>query len=128
MPDGTEVDAFEAAELAAEALRALAHLTGKPHGLHYPSDVTRILGALSVAVARLPQSLAQMLLLVGEQHAAEQLVDDYGPTHVDEAVADLAGAGYRATVDAELLVGHLDAAQRAVAGLSYTGPTTGAEA
>lgn len=124
MPDGTEVTAAEAAELAAEALRALAHLTGKPAGLTYPSNVHGVLGSLSTAIARLPQSLAQMTLFLGRQHEAGHVVADWGPYagHADAAVTDAAEAVAVAIAHANGLKDALDRAQRACSGLSYTGP------
>lgn len=130
MPDGVApVDVHQAAELAAEAVRAMNHLTGSPGALEYPSDVHRLLGQLDVLAGRLPQLLAQLLLFLGNQDADGHVVADYGryAGRTDEAMADVALALAAAITSANELQAALAAAQSPCSGLSYTGPLGGGD-
>lgn len=118
-----DVDVHQAAELAAEAVRALNHLTGSPGALEYPSDVHRILGSLNVLTARLPQLLGQLTLFLGRQHEAGNVVADYGKYagRTDAAVTTTVQELAQAVRHAQHLHDALAAAQTACSGLSYTG-------
>lgn len=54
------------AQEAAEAIRTLNHLT-RGGDLRYPADVYTMLGALSVLVERLPQTLQQLASFLERQ-------------------------------------------------------------
>ncbi len=70
-------EAVVEARAAAEAIRALNHLTRSGRGgLTYPSDVQQVVGELASLMHRLPQALNQLSRVVGEICATPGLYDD----------------------------------------------------
>jgi hypothetical protein len=127
--DGTsEPDAAAIANGAAEAIRALNHLTlpaDRWPGLTYPSDAYRTLGALSMLADRLPQALEQIAgYLVREQYWDHIAIE--GGEYADDPIAAVSTAARllhgRASRSAHRLAAALDHAQQAIAFASYTGP------
>lgn len=81
--------AIEAAEQAAEAVRALNHATITASEFCDPADVYRLLGELGVMAQRLPQALAQLERILGWQTRSVVMgLDDGTPfDNVDVALA-----------------------------------------
>ena len=87
------------ADTAAEAVRALIHLTHGQRALSEPAELDRLVAELAVMAGRLPQLLRQLRgWLHVEQHAGRLCSDD--TTHpariVDRATDRLAEAGHAA--------------------------------
>lgn len=116
------VDVHQAAELAAEAIRALNHLSAD--SLRFPNDVHLILGSLDTLAARLPQALKQMSNFLYRQHEAGHLDADFGDYEgrTEDAMRDAHLTLGTAAVYAQQLQKALEHAQAAISGLSYTGP------
>lgn len=110
-----------AAELAAEAVRAVNHLTLAPPARTSPGwedvgDLYRVLGEVRVVIDRLPQALGQ---LAGH---LDRSADGYGAdAGTDEEPAAVVAAAVLELEDAQVVLrqagGHLNAAQSAVAHL-----------
>jgi hypothetical protein len=118
--------ATEHAEAAAEAVRAINHITGWPagHGLSYPSDAYAVVERLAALAAMLPQACMQIDRTLARWHAAEQIGIDRGTKWAgDPAGAVLAArAGLAcAGVAAQQLYAALHEAAEAVAYGHYTG-------
>jgi len=108
------------ADTAAEAVRALIHLTHGQRALSEPAELDRLVAELAVMAGRLPQLLRQLRgWLHVEQHAGRLCSDD--TTHpariVDRATDRLAEAGHAADDlgsaldDAHQLLAHLAATE-----------------
>ena len=106
----------EHAATAAEAVRALNHLTLGRGALGEPAELDRLVAELAIMAGRLPQLLRQLRgWLDAEQHAGRLRTDDTtDPARiVDRAAAELAEAGHaahhlgRALDDAHQLLAHL---------------------
>jgi hypothetical protein len=85
--------AIEHAETAAQAIRAINHLTSNTDALPYPPAAAQLVGHLSTLAARLPQTLEQVTGQVQRWQQAGQLgIDDrapYGDPAILAAVIDL---------------------------------------
>jgi hypothetical protein len=101
---------------AAEAVRALIHLTLDQHALSEPAELDRLVAELAIMAGRLPQLLRQLgPWLDAEQHAGRLRSDNATDPAwiVDRAAAELATAGRaarglgRALDDAHQLMAHL---------------------
>jgi hypothetical protein len=108
------------AATAAEAVRALIHLTLGRRALAEPAELDRIVAELATMTGRLPQLLRQLRgWLDTEQHAGRLRSDDTtDPARiVDRAAAELTDAGHaahdlgRALDDAHQLLAHLAATE-----------------
>lgn len=117
--------ATEHAEAAADAVRAINHITGWPAGLTYPSEAYRVLGQLATVAARLPQACEQIARQLRRWSDAGQVGVDAGTTWAGNpagAVLDaLAGLDEGAGA-AEHLYAGLDQASAALCYAHYTGP------
>lgn len=114
-----------AAELAAETLRAVNHLTLSPPSPAHPGwedigDLYRVLGEVRVLVERVPQVLHQLAGHLGR--STETLAVDGG---MNETPAAIVTTGVVALNDAEAQLRqagvHLDTAQSAVSHLYVCG-------
>src|SRR5437899_6570763 len=87
--------ACEHAEAAAEAIRAINHVTLHDTALPYPSDAHRLLGAFITLTERLPQALQQTAQRITRwQQAGELGIDpgtDYAADPDRAAAATVAG-------------------------------------
>jgi hypothetical protein len=117
--------ACEHAEAAAEAIRAINHVTFHDRALPYPSDAYRLLGELITLAERLPQALQQTAQRVTRWQDAGELGIDAGSAYAGdparatvEAVAGLLAA----TIAAGQLRDALGQARRAITYVHYTGP------
>jgi len=108
------------AATAAEAVRALNHLTLGRRALGEPAELDRLVAELAIMAGRLPQLLRQLRgWLDAEQHAGRLLSDNTTDSAriVDRAAAELAEAGDaahdlgRALDDAHQLLAHLAATE-----------------
>lgn len=118
LPSGALVDTTEAADAAAEAVRALNHLT--PHGLDNPGDVYVVLGALATMVHRLPQACVQLANFLHAE-ATDGRVADYALTPAGDPHAAVCAASRQLGVAvglAQQLAVAIDKAQQACAGLA----------
>jgi len=120
---GGELTLTQLAEQAAEAVRAMNHLTRPGAGaLDDPAEVCEIVVALSCATARLPQLLAQLSSwLVGERRAGRLRVDAWSDTPAAATVAAAATALTQAASGAVRASHELDAAHQHLAHLAGTG-------
>jgi hypothetical protein len=89
--------ATEHAEAAAEAVRAINHITGWPpgRGLAYPSEAYRVLGQLATVAARLPQACTQIIRQLITWDSAGQLGFDPGTTYAGHPAAAVVDAMHR---------------------------------
>ena len=110
----TSDDTITLARAAAEAIRGLNHATRHETGLGQPSVAYDVLGALSLAAARIGQALAQITRYLDRALAAGRLGHDRGqdPAHAVEATAVFLSD---AAASAAALAGDLDAAQQQLA-------------
>jgi hypothetical protein len=102
------------ARTAAEAIRGLNHATRHEDGIGQPSAAYDILGALSLAAARLGQALAQITRYLDRALADGRLGHDLG----DDPCFAVETAGVfldDARLSAAALAGDLDAAQQQLA-------------
>jgi hypothetical protein len=117
--------ATEHAEAAADAVRAINHITGRPAGLTYPSEAYRIVGQLATVAARLPQACEQITRQLRRWSDAGQVGIDAGTTWAGNpagAVLDALAGLDEAAVAAEHLYAGLDQASGALCYAHYTGP------
>jgi hypothetical protein len=110
----TSDDTITLARAAAEAIRGLNWATRHDAGLGQPSAAYDVLGALSLAAARLGQALAQITRYLDRALAAGHLGHDHGedPCVAVEAAAIFLGD---ARGSAAALAGDLDAAWQQLA-------------
>ena len=110
----------ENAATAAEAVRALIHLTRGRGALGEPAEADRLVAELALMAGRLPQLLRQLRgWLDAQQHTGRLRSDDStDPARiVDRAAAELTDAGHaahdlgRALDDAHQLLAHLAATE-----------------
>jgi hypothetical protein len=116
------------AEDAAEAIRALAHLTRPARGgLTYPGDTYELLGTLGLLAGCLPQVLAQTSTFLTGELAAGRVVIVAGDHtgNPGAVIAEAAAFLHRAQVAAAGLARDLDAAQSALVWAGATDPTSG---
>jgi hypothetical protein len=76
----------EAADTAAESVRALNHATLSGTGYEWPSDVGAVLNALTVLAQRLPQALDQAGRWLEREHNAGRVGHDHGDALTFDAV------------------------------------------
>jgi hypothetical protein len=76
----------EAADTAAESVRALNHATLSGTGYEWPSDVGAVLNALTVLAQRLPQALGQAGQWLEREHNAGRVGHDHGDALTFDAV------------------------------------------
>lgn len=87
-------EAARQADVAAEAVRALNHVTRAGDGLVGPVDVYDTLAGLELLAARLPQALSQLQgFLAREQQAGRVRIVD--GEHVEDPAAAIAATGCR---------------------------------
>jgi len=120
MPSIRSRPTVENAATAAEAVRALIHLTLGRGALGEPAELDRLVAELAIMADRLPQLLRQLHgWLITEQHADRLRSDDTtDPARiVDRAAAQLTEAAHaahdlgRALDNAHQLLAHLAAAE-----------------
>ena len=102
------------ARAAAEAIRGLNHATRCDAGLGQPSAAYDVIGALSLAAARLPQLIAQITGYLDQSLQAGRLGHDLG----EDPAPDVDGAGVflgDARMSAAALAGDLSQAQEQLA-------------
>jgi hypothetical protein len=90
---------FEAANTAAEGVRALNHATIGPAGYTWPADVDAVIGELECLAHRLPQAFEQAARWLGRQHGEGLIGHDDGidpEITVEEALGDLERAAREA--------------------------------
>jgi hypothetical protein len=113
------------ADAAADAVRAINHITGWPRGLVYPSETYRVLGQLATVAARLPQACEQIARKLAIWRDAGHLGIDPGTRHVGDPAAAVraatTGLDDAATTAARLSEAQHEAAA-ALAYAHYTGP------
>jgi hypothetical protein len=107
-------DTITLARIAAEAIRGLNWATSSDAGLDQPAAAYDILGALSLAAARLGQAFTQITRYLTRALAAGRLGHDRGQ---DPAAAISAAAAFLhgAAASAAALASDLDAAQQQLA-------------
>lgn len=119
--------AVEHALEAAEAIRAINHVTFHASSLPFPSDAWRLINAFATTAHRLAQALQQTGHLVRGKHEHGELGIDHGTDYdgeVNAAVRDcLAGLDDAVTATA-LLADALERAARPLTYAHYTGPHT----
>lgn len=76
------------ADGAAEAIRAMNHLTRDGQGLEYPSDVYDVVASVKIMSERLPQLFGQLTEWLWAEHAAGRVGHDSG----GDAGLNVAGA------------------------------------
>jgi hypothetical protein len=119
-----ELTLTQLGEQAAEAVRALGHLT-RPGtgGLSEPAELCALVAELAALAGRLPQLLGQLLRWLADEQAADRLRVDPGSGDVDPAAAVAAAISElaRAREHARDAGGALDAAQQILAHLGAAG-------
>jgi hypothetical protein len=119
--------ACEHAEAAAEAIRAVNHVTFHDTALPYPSDAYRLLGELITLTERLPQALQQTAQRITRWQEADELGMDPGTTYAGDparAAADTVAGLLTATTAAEQLRDALNHARRAITYAHFNDPTS----
>jgi hypothetical protein len=99
--------ATEHAEDAAQAIRAINHLTFHASALAYPSDAWRLIGQLNVLAARLPQAFRQIAHLLQRWQDAGQVGIDPGTRYAGNPALAIATAEIHLTEDATVAAGQL---------------------
>jgi hypothetical protein len=111
--------AVEHAAEAAEAIRAINHVTYQAESLPYPSDAWRLLNPFASTTHRLGQALQQTGNLVGGKHERGEIGIDHGTAyagHPEMAVEDCL-TGLQDAVQASGLLA--EALERAARPLTY---------
>ena len=120
----------EHADAAAEAIRAINHLT-LCGGLDYPAEAYQLLGDLAVMVIRLPQALAQLARQLDDWQSAGLVRIDAGTEFEDNPQLAIATATSYLRDDgvptAERLGAALTQAQLSIAYASYADDRPGGE-
>ena len=118
-------DVREHATDAAEAIRAINHITGWPAGLTYPQDAYTVLNRMARAVAMLPQALHQLDGWISQWQAAGHIGIDRGTPYAGNSQAAVLAA-LSALDEAAPLAAHLyaalDNAVQPMAAAHWTGP------
>ncbi len=118
-------DVREHASDADEAIRALNHITGWPHGMTYPSDAYSVTSNLAALAAKLPQAVRQIDRTLRRWNDAGHVGTDRGTPYAgnpDGAVAIVAAAFDEAALAAGQLHLALDQAVQVLAAAHWTGP------
>jgi hypothetical protein len=79
----------QSARTAAEAVRALNHVTFGGAGYARPGEVDQVIGELLRLAERLPQALRQAGRFLAGAHAAGRVGHDSGPDATDATVAEV---------------------------------------
>jgi len=120
----------EHAEEAAEAIRAINHVTFHANSLPYPSDAWQLINTLATTAHRLAQALQQTGRLVRGKQERGEIGIDHGTSyagHPAMAVTDcLAGLDDAAHATA-LLAEALERAARPLTYAHYVRPDTGSD-
>jgi hypothetical protein len=117
--------ACEHAEAAAEAIRAINHVTFHNAALPYPADAYRLIGALITLAERLPQALQQTAQRITRWQDVGELGIDPGTAYAadpDRAAADAVAGLHAAAIAAGHLRDALSQARRAITYAHYTDP------
>jgi hypothetical protein len=117
--------ACEHAEAAAEAIRAINHVTLDNAALPYPSDAYRLIGALITLTERLPQALQQTARRINRWQDAGELGIDPGTAYAgdpDRAAVDAVAGLHAGAIAAGQLRDALSQARRAISYAHYTDP------
>lgn len=109
----------ELADVAAEAIRALNHLTQHADSLPYPGDAYSTVANLAVLARRLPQGIDQITAVVQALYSSNNLRSDRPDVTVDQAVTTVVQALAAADTAAKALEIALDAAHQALGPLAY---------
>ena len=120
---GQDLTVGQLAEQAAEAIRALNHLTRPATtALRDPAEAGDLAAALSCLTGRLPQLLGQLNRWLTGQQQAGHLQTDTRPSAPDSAAAVQAVTGHldQAAACAQQVSDALDAAHQHLAHLSTT--------
>ncbi|HEY3718414.1 MAG TPA: hypothetical protein VGL39_28150 [Jatrophihabitantaceae bacterium] len=118
-------DVREHAAAAAEAVRAINHITGWPHGMTYPSDAYSVLSRLAAVAAMLRQAFGQIDRQLAAWHAAGHVGIDRGTPFAGNpsgALATVTAALDEAAAGAEHLYVGLDHAGQTLSAAHWTGP------
>lgn len=117
--------AVEHAEEAAEAIRAINHVTFHAEALPYPSDAWRLISHLASLAHRLGQALEQTGNLVGGKQERGEIGIDHGTAyagHPEMAVGDCLTGLQDAVQAAGLLAEALERAARPLTYAHYLDP------
>jgi hypothetical protein len=117
--------ACEHAEAAAEAIRAINHVTVHNAALPYPSDAYRLIGALITLAERLPQALQQTAQRITRWADAGELGIDTGTDYAadpDRAAVEAVAGLHAAASAAGQLRDALSHAHRAITYAHYIDP------
>ena len=118
--------ATEHAETAAQAIRAINHLTIWAGGLADPSDACRLVGHMSTLASRLPQAFEQIARELQRWQEAGQVGIDPGTRYAGNPALAVATAEIYLTEDAAAAVHQLaealDVAHDALAYAHYIDP------
>ena len=119
--------ACEHAEAAAEAIRAINHVTFHNTALPYPSDAYRLIGELITLAQRLPQALQQTAQRITRWQDAGELGIDPGTDYAsdpDRAALDAVAGLLAAAIAAGQLRDTLSQARLAITYAHYNDSTT----
>jgi hypothetical protein len=119
------LSACEHAEAAAEAIRAINHVTLHDAALPYPSDAYRLIGELSTLAERLPQALQQTAQRISRWQQAAELGIDPGTVYAgdpDRAAVEAVVGLHAAAIAAGQLRDALSQARRAITYAHYIDP------
>jgi hypothetical protein len=117
--------ACEHAEAAAEAIRAINHVTLHDTAVPYPADAYRLVGALITLAERLPQALRQTAQRITRWQDAGELGIDPGTDYAgdpDRAAVDTVAGLLAAAIAAGHLRDTLSQARRAITYAHYVDP------
>ena len=112
----------ELADQAAEAIRALNHVT--PEALDYPGDLYEVIASLKLMAQRLPQLFGQMSAWLEHEHAAGRIAHDTRQIP-EQYVRGVTGSLARAGADSSALADALNAAHNGCSGLKAAQPEAG---
>jgi len=107
------------ADLAAESIRTLNHLT--PEALEYPGDLYAVIASLKLLSQRLPQLLGQLSGWLDHQHTAGRIAHDTRQD-AEPYVQDVTSSLAQAAADAAALADALNVAHNACSGLKAADP------
>ena len=108
------------ADAAAEAVRAINHLTMSQHdGWQYPGDAYSTVGNLAHMAGMLPQAIGQLESLIGALEDGGNLRSDKGPEDLPGRLVDFHGAIADAIAQAHSLHRALDRAHQALGPIAY---------
>ena len=107
------------ADQAAEAVRALNHLTGTPQAdWEYPADAYSVIGNLEAMAQRLPQLYGQISRFLQRLADEDHIRSDRGGNGAEEVAAAIDGLT-RAAEDATAMAAALDTVHSALGPLAY---------